>query len=302
LAWFSFHGGHSGAYCRHAKGRLGDVVRRAVELGFTHYGMSEHCPRWRAADRFADELDLAPEDLVRMFDDYVAEACQLQDTWSDRIELFLGFETEVLPPDRWVDAMTGLRATLPRCDYVIGSVHHVEGMVIDYKPELARQAADAVGGQQALELAYFELVARVATELRPEILGHIDLIRKFAGPDPQFDASVRAAIERALEAARASGSALDVNAAPARRGFGPIYPLPWILARACAMGIPVTLGDDGHGPHDVGVGLDACVAAIAAAGYREIHCLTRAGDTVVLAPIPIDDVRPQATPGLAPFV
>ncbi|MEM9488414.1 MAG: hypothetical protein AAGC55_04680, partial [Myxococcota bacterium] len=99
-------------------------------------------------------------------------------------------------------------------------------------------------------------------------------------------------IERALEAVRAAGSALDINASPSRRGTGPVYPAPDILARAQTMGIPVTLGDDSHGPDDVGVGLDACMRAISAAGYREVHYLTRRSGAVELVAAPIDEVRP----------
>ena len=58
------------------------------------------------------------------------------------------------------------------------------------------------------------------------------------------------------------------------------------------MGVPVTLGDDSHGPDGVGVGLDACLAAIADAGYREVHYLTRRSGAVVLASAPIEEVRP----------
>jgi histidinol phosphatase-like PHP family hydrolase len=44
MSWFSFHGGHSGSFCRHAKDDLVDVVERAIALGVTHYGLSEHAP------------------------------------------------------------------------------------------------------------------------------------------------------------------------------------------------------------------------------------------------------------------
>ena len=60
------------------------------------------------------------------------------------------------------------------------------------------------------------------------------------------------------------------------------------------MGIGVTLGDDGHGAHDVGVGLDACMRAIADAGYREVHYLTRdGGDTAQCAARRSTTVRPR---------
>jgi hypothetical protein len=61
------------------------------------------------------------------------------------------------------------------------------------------------------------------------------------------------------------------------------------------MGVGVTLGDDGHGAHDVGVGLDACMRAIADAGYREVHYLTRdGGDSAHLRSAPIEDVQPRS--------
>jgi histidinol-phosphatase (PHP family) len=59
------------------------------------------------------------------------------------------------------------------------------------------------------------------------------------------------------------------------------------------MGIPVTLGDDSHGPTDVGVGLDACMLAIERAGYRRVHYLTGKGGQVHLESAPLDAVRPE---------
>jgi len=57
--------------------------------------------------------------------------------------------------------------------------------------------------------------------------------------------------------------------------------------------VPVTLGDDSHGPEGVGVGLHACLQAIAAAGYASVHYLTRREGAVVLDSAPLADVRPR---------
>lgn len=293
MPWFSYHGGHSGQYCRHAKGEAAAVVERAIECGFTHYGLSEHCPRDRAEDLFPDEKDLAPADLARTFAAYTRDAFALRDRYGDRIDLLVGFETERLPPGRWEARMRELRASAP-FDYVIGSVHDVGGICIDYNVEGTRAAADANGGVEALQIAYFDAVTDLVQTLKPEVVGHIDLIRKFDGADARFSPRVFQHIERALEAARAAGSVLDVNAAPARRKLGAVYPLPEILERARVIGVGVTLGDDGHGPHDVGVGLDACMQAIAAAGYREVHYLAHVDGAARLCSAPLADVRPAS--------
>jgi histidinol-phosphatase (PHP family) len=294
VPWFSYHGGHSGEFSRHAAGCLEDVVRSAVEAGFSIYGLSEHAPRYRVEDLFPDEADLRVEDLARMFESYVVRALELRERYADRIELLVGFESEVLPEPGWAEQMRELRRRHPEFDYLVGSVHHVGGIGIDMTPELTAKVAEDVGGRDALERLYFELVGEMVERLRPEIVGHFDLIRKFDGFGASFGPGTWKCIESALEVIRAVGSVLDVNAAPARRGMGPVYPLPPVLELACEMGIPVTLGDDSHGPAEVGVGLDACLEAIRGAGYRRVHYLTGERGEVRLESAPLDAVRPQS--------
>ncbi len=297
MPWFSYHGGHSGEFARHATGTLEEVVESAIRAGFSTYGVSEHAPRYRAEDLFPDESDLGVDDLVQMFEDYVERAVALRDRHADRIELLIGFETEVLPPEDWLPRMRALQSDHPEFDYVVGSVHHLDGASIDMHPKVTARVAREVGGKEVLERLYFDQVAEMVDQLRPEIVGHFDLIRKFDGPGASFGAGTTKHIEGALEAIRSAGAMLDVNAAPARRKLGPVYPLPPLLKRACEMEIPVTLGDDSHGPGDVGVGLDACLRAIEQAGYRRIHYLTRERGGVRRQSAPLEDVRPLLRQG-----
>lgn len=178
-------------------------------------------------------------------------------------------------------------------DYFVGSVHSVGDHWIDFSPEATAAAAREAGGIEELQRAYFQRVTQLIDELRPPVVGHLDLIRKFDGRDPQFGPDVWPDIDRALEAAAAHGCVLEVNAAPARRGFGPVYPIPAILQRARHMGVRVTLGDDSHDPAEVGVGLDACLAALAAAGYTRLAYLTRRNHAVVWQDVALHDVQPR---------
>jgi histidinol-phosphatase (PHP family) len=292
MPWFSYHGGHSGEFCRHAKGELARVVERAIELGFTHYGLSEHSPRYRREDMLAGEEDLTPDDLARMFESYVTQARALREQARGRLDLLVGFETERLPPQQWAARMGELRRRLAP-DYIVGSVHDIDGLVIDYTPEATRTVAEALGGVESMQLRYFDAVADLVSTLRPEVVGHIDLIRKFDGPAPVFGPNVWKRIEHALEAVRSVAGVLEVNCATHRRGLGPVYPLVSILERARALGIRVTLGDDSHGPHDVGVGLDASLRAIREAGYGEVHYLAKPGAEVIWQHAALGDVRPH---------
>jgi histidinol-phosphatase (PHP family) len=292
MVWFSYHGGHSGEFCGHAKGQLASVVQAALDAGFTTYGLSEHAPRFFPEHLYPEERHLTPADLQDTFRSYTARALELRQKYEGRLELLIGFETEALPVADWPEKMAVLRRSAP-FDYVVGSVHSIGDTWIDLNSETTARAAEGCGGWEPLRCAYFDRLAELVQTLEPEIVGHVDLVRRFEAPDFRFSLSSMQHAERVLEAALASGSALEVNAAPYRRGFGPVYPGPQVLARACALGVPVTLGDDSHGPDGVGVGLDACMAAIATAGYREVHYLTRRDGGIVLAKAPLAEVHPR---------
>lgn len=50
---------HSGQFCKHAFCSLEEVVMRAIEVGFTHYGLSEHMPRYEPEDLFEEEIEVS---------------------------------------------------------------------------------------------------------------------------------------------------------------------------------------------------------------------------------------------------
>ena len=50
------HHSHSGQFCKHAVGTLEDVVLEAIKQGFVVYGLTEHVPRYRLADRYREEV------------------------------------------------------------------------------------------------------------------------------------------------------------------------------------------------------------------------------------------------------
>ncbi len=271
--WFSFHGGHSGQFCRHARGRLEEVVLAAIDRGFSVLGLTEHCPRVRDRDLFPNELARGVAGLEEDFSAYLQEAQRLQAAFSERLEILVGFETEAVPADH-AARTTALRAR--GFEYLVGSVHHVRDVCIDGDPAW-NEPLYAEHGKARIQSEYFLAVAELVQAVRPEVVGHLDLIRKFEPPGYAFPPEVQPAIATALDAVADCGGLLEVNAAAWRRYDCPPYPDGPLLEAARARGIPVTLGDDSHGPHDVGVGLDACVRAIASAGYDTVHRLRRGG-------------------------
>jgi histidinol-phosphatase (PHP family) len=128
------HHSHSGEFCAHARGTLEEVVRAAIIKGFTTYGLSEHVPRSSLDHLYPEEIEagLTPSDLASRFDAYVEEASRLRDAFTASITILVGLESEHIVPQDLEDLEAILRRYGRRIEYVVGSIHHVGGIPIDF--------------------------------------------------------------------------------------------------------------------------------------------------------------------------
>src|SRR5262249_15722341 len=139
----------------------------------------------------------------------------------------------------------------PAFDYFVGSVHFVNEMQIDGRPEKFAQAVEAFGGLEALVVSYYEAVAEMIEALHPYVVGHLDLIKKNlqhrgCAADAVETPHIQAAVTRTLEVVRDHDGILDLNTAGWRKGLGEPYPTPRLVQQAHQMGIPFCFGDDSH--------------------------------------------------------
>ena len=75
--------------------------------------------------------------------------------------------------------------------------------------------------------------------------------------------------EAAIEAAAASGCAVEISSAGLRKPVGEAYPEPRLLARIVRAGVPVTFSSDAHAPAEVAWGYDRTVALAFSCGVSE---------------------------------
>eukprot|EP00124_Ichthyophonus_hoferi_P000785 Ihof_evm12s32 gene=Ihof_evmTU12s32 len=207
---FTFHS-HSGRYSTHGNGSLDEVVVRAKALGFISLGMSEHFPRNRDEQLYPNEVErgIRIEDLQAMFKDYVVEAkrCQRESIGME-MEVLVGMETEFLGPIS-ISECQDLIAT-HSFDYVVASVHHVDGIPIDYSNDIYVTAEQKLGGTENVFLKYFEHQYDLIKGLQPPIIGHFDLIRMYR-PDYPLSAKVWQQIERNIDLGVACGAIFEIN-------------------------------------------------------------------------------------------
>ncbi|HOV60970.1 MAG TPA: histidinol-phosphatase [Candidatus Hydrogenedentes bacterium] len=285
----SLHGGHSAAYCDHARSSLRDLLDAAVARDMCLFGITEHAPRVEPGRLYDEEraMGWTIETLAALFAAYAREVESLRETYADRLIVLKGFESEVVPVTQWETLMLQWKREYG-FDYVVGSVHYVAGHIIDYKEEHFLRAVEAAGGMEQAAVRYFRAVAEMAERLRPEVVGHFDLIRKqFPDDETLYTPATRRAALEALEAVRDAGCILDINTGGYRKGLGRPYPAAFIVRAAADMGIPVCPGDDSHAVEEVGYGLEAARAYLLAHGIREVTLLWPGGSGLERRKVPL---------------
>jgi histidinol-phosphatase (PHP family) len=263
----SVHGGHSGQFCCHAKDSLEEIVRAYIERGYGWVGITEHVPPVSNAYVYPEERQagLDAVGLYRRFAEYMSVCRGLQTKYADRIEILVGFETE-----NYSGGIDFARKLIRRFapDYVVGSVHHVREIAFDYSPEAYREAAGRCGGRDALYRTYFDRHYEMLRTLKPQVIGHLDIIRIF---DPDYRArlvkpEIWEKIVRNLKWIKQQNRVLDFNLRPLSKGEKEPYPSRPILSRAIEMGIDIVPGDDSHGVADIDRHMDTAIHLLQAAG------------------------------------
>lgn len=279
----SLHGGHSGQFCEHASGNLRDVLEAAVKNGYHTFGVSEHAPRLEDRFLYPSELEkgFTVSQLLENFKSYAETIAKLSEEFTGRIAVLRGFEAEVVPETSYRDTMVGYRKQYG-FDYMVGSVHYVDGIAIDLTKSLFDQLVEQHFGLEKLAIRYYETVADMVEALQPEVVGHIDLIRRYADSDAKLStATIRGAATRALEAVLAHNAILDLNTAGYRKGLETPYPEPWLVQLANRMGIGFCFGDDSHGPEQVGAGIESARKYLLENGVPCVTTLTRKDGKVI---------------------
>jgi histidinol-phosphatase (PHP family) len=239
--------------CRHATGEPVDYARRAVELGLTEIGFSDHSPMPR------DGFDQWRMNLSQL-DEYLAKVRLAQKEFP-QLKIRLALEVDYFPNGE--DWIRELAARAP-WDYFIGSVHYVsDAWAIDDPQKLSEwKTRDAFAVWQI----YFERLALAAEAKLFDIIGHADLPKKF-GIRPAQDCAPL--YEKFLDAAAKSGCAIELNTAGLRKDCREIYPSRQLLEIAFRKNVPITFGSDAHAPGEVGMNFAEAIQRAREVGYKE---------------------------------
>ena len=250
------------------KNTLQEMASAACAQGLTTLGFTGHSHT--PIDR---EYCMSPRRTAL----YKATIAKLKAEYKGKVDILCGIEWDQFSEDKRVGY-----------DYWIGSVHYLHGSVsgkyyeIDFRKQDLQTCIDTDFGGDGLAAveAYYASVAQVAA-LRPDILGHLDLIKKLNRDGAFFDESsprYHAAAMGALEAARDAGCLLEVNTGAVFRGYrDDFYPSDWLLQEWRRMDGKVIITADAHSVDCLTFGYEEAARQIKAAGFASVQVLTGAG-------------------------
>jgi histidinol-phosphatase (PHP family) len=240
----------------HNTGAVEPFVRAARAAGVDEIGFTEHAYYFTQL-RTLWSVPYQTERCACDLDTYVDAVVQARDRG---LPVKLGLEVDYVPGRE--DETRALLAPYP-WDYLLGSVHWIDGFAVDGEPKLV----DEVGAEGAYA-RYFEELARAAASGLFDSLSHPDLVKIFGDRVAYDYAGIADAIAE-------SGVAVEVSTAGLRKPVGELYPHPDFLHACRERGVPVTTGSDAHKPSLVGKDFDRARELLGKAGYETVTVFER---------------------------
>ena len=258
---FSLH-----THCTYCDGKntIEEMVNSAIEQGIKVLGLSSHS--------FTIKGDAGTMKLED-FDSYCSEVSRCKETYSDKIEILLGLEWDVLSKN--TDQLKNL-------DYFIGSVHNIydfdRGLrfsIDESVEELQRGINTCFNGDAYKFLeAYFNDVREVS-KLNPDIIGHFDLPKKLNADGAIFNENDARYIEMAcdtLNILAKSNPLLELNTSCFYKDYRrDIYPSDFILKHWASIGGSVCITADSHTALTLLASYDKALQLCASCGIEELY-------------------------------
>jgi histidinol-phosphatase (PHP family) len=229
-------------------------VEQAAERGIDEIGFTEHVYYFEQTRR----LWSMPYHLERCVHDIEPYVDAVVEAKRRDYPVKLGIEVDYEPG---LEEETAEALQPYPWDYVLGSIHFLDGLAIDQEPSLVGSL-----GEEAAWGRYYETLERAARSGLFDSLAHPDIVKYF-GDEIDWDWE---AVARSL-----NGVALEVSSAGLHKPHRKLYPNSGLLAAAKVSGMPITLASDAHVAQNVGRDLDRAVEHARAAGYETVTVFDR---------------------------
>ncbi len=266
---------HSHTQYSDGKGEAELYVKSAIEHKMYAYGFSCHSPV-----PFNSGWNMKYENLL----EYLNTIKELKKKYSAQIKIFLGMEID------YIKNITGIKnfAHL-NLDYTIGGVHFLgffeNGRAWDYdggKPLYEKGLNELFGGDiKRLVKYYYQQVNDMIVNEKPNIIAHLDLIKKYNKDRYFFDETEKwyqNLVFESLELIAKSNSIVEINTRGVLKALDhEFYPSNFIIDQCKKLNIKICMSADTHHPKDVMALLPDVRNLLLEKGFKEVFIFDELG-------------------------
>jgi len=234
--------------CNHAQGTIDEYIQKAIEANTQFFGICDHAP-----------MDFDPKYRMKFeeMQAYEKSVLSAKEKYKNSINILLGYEVDYLKG--YMDT----RVLNADVDYLIGSVHFLEGWGFDNPEFIGKWEEQDI---DEIWQKYFNTIEEMAKSKLFDIVGHLDLIKVFKFI-PNGDIVKMAT--PALQAIKDADMVLELNVAGYRKNVAEAYPSQELLEAAFELNIPITFSSDAHKPTQVALYNDEIVSLARSVGYTQ---------------------------------
>jgi histidinol-phosphatase (PHP family) len=226
---------------------------KARELGLRDLAFTDH-------DRYKAGVDFGEIDRLRAA--------------NPDVNIRAGIELDN-DPETSADGRRWVEANWDKLDFVLGSVHFVEGFPFDHPNYISEYDKHDIND---LYRKYYALIQDAAKSGLVDGLGHLDLIGIFKY-FPTED--MTALYEETLDVIKAADVCMEINTAGFRKPVGRQYPDMDLIRRAVAKKIPLTISSDAHAAKDLNMNYDKLELILKEVGVTEVAIFHKHQRTMV---------------------
>ncbi|MBF0571640.1 MAG: histidinol-phosphatase HisJ [Candidatus Omnitrophica bacterium] len=239
--------------CGHAIGEPEEYIKQAIKVGLKEIGFSDHAPM----------VHKPMPGITMSFDQLPGYNAMIEDIrkrFASQISIKIAIELDFLPG--YENKTKAIADSYPY-DYIIGSVHFIDGWAFD---DPATREYWKKYDVNEVYRKYYALLRQSAQTGFYQIIGHCDLPKKF-GARPGVDLTDE--IKATAKIFKDTGIAVEINTSGLRKPIGEMFPDLNCLKIYREAKVPLVFGSDAHDPLDVGKDFDKAVDLAKAAGYNE---------------------------------
>jgi len=248
-----------------------DMIEAAIKFNYQIIGISSHGPL-----PFSSDWTMKKEDL----NIYIEEVKKLKKKYKKDIKVLLGLELDYIP-DYKLDYID--KKIFKSLDYWIGSIHFLgqyknkEYWTVDYNlNELKKGIQESFEGDvEKAVIQYYKHMEDLVKNYKPDILGHLDLIKKNNEGNTFFsekESWYRKSISSLLNKVEKSNTVVELNTGGKYRGYTEnYYPSNWILEEIKNRDIPVTISRDAHDIDSLDFEYEDSIKLLKIIGFNKIY-------------------------------